>query len=468
MLARTVLDMNATQRRGMFALLIATLALLNVSVAHADTICCRCTNPSDPKTNICINTTASDCVTMPGKSLNANVKKLNCDQVLGPAQCKTDGGMCPTSPVTEGLYAPVAPKPGTSADIKPAPSLDFTLGVPIPGLTFANNLIEQGGYIYTPYFAQYVAAIYRYLIGLSVVAAAIMLVYGGFKYIVASSGAKVQDGKEIMTDAVIGLLLVLGAYTILATINPSTLSFQALRVVNITAHPWLGDEEGNITEALQGKPISVSPPKAAGQTEKPASTATFVLPKAICSGASCKDLCAECVARPDLPTAPGIATQQDLVAIPKSPGLDGTGQLRKEAVDALILAGKAAQSWDGGPYTIKIKDSIRPLSGQVNLACGKFCQGLDKEVGINVATPGGSIHGSGLAVDLELWKDTTKLVSCCTVRSQTTDTKEENAKLMQDIMGSVGWVRYCAEVWHFEWGTDSVPSRSKSCPWPPH
>ena len=84
-----------------------------------------------------------------------------------------------------------------------------------------------------------------------------------------------------------------------------------------------------------------------------------------------------------------------------------------------------------------------------------------------MATPGGSNHGAGVAIDLELWKDKTKLTTAGRKSTQTKDTTKENAKLLQDIMSSVGFVRYCSEVWHFEWGTDSFGKRSKNCPWPP-
>lgn len=461
------IDMRHLLLAALFSLLWTPTSLL------AAGSCCVCT-PAGTTANVCLSTTAGEngpnCASLPGKY--AKLKGYTCVATASDSNCAPPGSassVCNEGPVSIAAYIPK-----TGNETEPTTSIPVTvprLGVPIPGLELSSNVVEKGGYIYIPFFAQYVSGVYRYLIGLSAIAAAIMIVYGGFLYIFGATGAKIKGAKDIIVDALIGLALVLGAYTILATINPDTLSFQALRLQTIRAEPWKGDEEGDLPENIQGQirsmPIPITGPALPPGTSLP-TTGSFVLPKAICKAETCKDLCNGCSPRPDLPSAPGIATTAELVAIPKAMGLDGKGSLRKEAADALVLAGYAAATWPGGPYTIKILDSSRPLSGQVALACGKYCKGLDSEVGINVATPGGSVHGSGLAVDIELWKDKTKLVACCSVAHQTRDTKEENAKLLQDIMGSVGWVRYCKEVWHFEWGTDSIPSRSKTCAWPPN
>lgn len=93
--------------------------------------------------------------------------------------------------------------------------------VQIPGLQFATKIQNPGGNLQVPFLAQYISALYKYLLGASVIAAAIMITYGGFLYITGSSGVQIGDGKAYIVDACIGLGLVFGAYTILGIIAPT-------------------------------------------------------------------------------------------------------------------------------------------------------------------------------------------------------------------------------------------------------
>lgn len=82
-------------------------------------------------------------------------------------------------------------------------------------------------------FGNYIAVVYRYVIGLVGTAAVVMIVYGGFLYLLGSATGDVGKGKQIIQDAIIGLMLVLGSYTILATVNPETLSLKMPEIKTI-------------------------------------------------------------------------------------------------------------------------------------------------------------------------------------------------------------------------------------------
>lgn len=199
--------------------------------------CCKCTTKDDHKTNICIKTTEPDCSAMPAKSSNPQVKTLDCES-LGEAdkgQCRAiTEGVCSKKPADEPSYSAPSNLSESRADASTGSLTPPKLGIQIPGLQFATELVAQGGYLQIPFIAQYIDAIYTYMIGIAAVAAAIMIVYGGFLYIVGSSGVQVQQGKTVIVDAVIGLLLVLGAYTILETINPAAINLNTLSVKYIT------------------------------------------------------------------------------------------------------------------------------------------------------------------------------------------------------------------------------------------
>lgn len=109
------------------------------------------------------------------------------------------------------------------------------LGVPIPGFEFTPaNETDDG--IQIPYMAEYVNAIYRYMTAIVLVIAIVMIVYGGFRYLLAATPMHVSDGKKIITDALIGMVLVLSAYVILNTINPQLTRFQPLVLQNIPSY----------------------------------------------------------------------------------------------------------------------------------------------------------------------------------------------------------------------------------------
>lgn len=201
----------------------------------ASAFCCKCTQTSDPAKNVCLTATEGACSTMIEQSTNSAVKSFTCDgTTLTDEQCKPiyDGGsaLCSGSPVEASSYAVAGPGSVPTKDAIRPP----VLNVPIPGLTFQNVVAVDGGVATIPFLAQYVAAAYRYLLGIVVVAAATAIVYGGFRYILGSTAGSISAGKEIIQDAIIGLLLVFGSHIILITLNPALVDLKGLKVATIS------------------------------------------------------------------------------------------------------------------------------------------------------------------------------------------------------------------------------------------
>lgn len=85
-----------------------------------------------------------------------------------------------------------------------------------------------------PWIANYVTGVYRYAVTVAGLLAGVMFVVGGFQYLTAGGDAsRVSKGRDRITDAVIGLALVLGAYVILLTVNPDLVSLTSLRVQTV-------------------------------------------------------------------------------------------------------------------------------------------------------------------------------------------------------------------------------------------
>jgi type IV secretory pathway VirB2 component (pilin) len=71
---------------------------------------------------------------------------------------------------------------------------------------------------------EYLNMMIRIFIGLCAVLAVIMIVIGGIEYMTTELVSSKEAGKERITQAILGLLLALGAWTLLYTINPNLLN----------------------------------------------------------------------------------------------------------------------------------------------------------------------------------------------------------------------------------------------------
>jgi hypothetical protein len=85
----------------------------------------------------------------------------------------------------------------------------------------------------------FVSTAFNYATGIAAVAAAIMFVWGGLRYIFGSAFQNIKRAKEIMVDASVGLALTLGAMVILRAVNPTTLDLNKLEVFMINKEQFL-------------------------------------------------------------------------------------------------------------------------------------------------------------------------------------------------------------------------------------
>ncbi|MFH1142857.1 MAG: hypothetical protein V1695_04035 [Candidatus Uhrbacteria bacterium] len=74
--------------------------------------------------------------------------------------------------------------------------------------------------------AQYVAAWYQWLLYAGIIIATIMIMIGGVQYMVSKGMGSIDSAKKRIQGAVVGLILLFGAYTILATVNPQLVLLQ--------------------------------------------------------------------------------------------------------------------------------------------------------------------------------------------------------------------------------------------------
>lgn len=106
----------------------------------------------------------------------------------------------------------------------------YTMQVPIPGIgdngviTFSND---------TGAIANYVKGIYNYAVGIVGILAAIMLMVGGFRWILAGGNASsISEAKAMIFAAISGLVLVMTSYIILSQVNPALTEFRITTISN--------------------------------------------------------------------------------------------------------------------------------------------------------------------------------------------------------------------------------------------
>jgi hypothetical protein len=107
-----------------------------------------------------------------------------------------------------------APSATTTPSSNTRPLITPKLSIDIPTVKFTSTIVD--GETRVNYLGDYIAGIYKYLIGVATLIAIVMLMIGGLQYsLFQGSGAKTR-----MKNAVTGLILLLSTYIILATINP--------------------------------------------------------------------------------------------------------------------------------------------------------------------------------------------------------------------------------------------------------
>jgi len=77
-------------------------------------------------------------------------------------------------------------------------------------------------------FADYLSTVYKLAITIGALIAVVMLVTGGVRYMLSESFTDIDKAKTRIKNALWGLLILVGSFLILYTINPNLLNFSAL------------------------------------------------------------------------------------------------------------------------------------------------------------------------------------------------------------------------------------------------
>ncbi len=102
------------------------------------------------------------------------------------------------------------------AETKYAPLPYYKLEIPLGATTVIKDV------------ADYIVIIYKFSLGISAILATILIMFGAMKWITAAgSESAITGARETITSALIGLIIALGSFVLLNTINPNLTTMSA-------------------------------------------------------------------------------------------------------------------------------------------------------------------------------------------------------------------------------------------------
>ncbi|HLD31566.1 MAG TPA: N-acetylmuramoyl-L-alanine amidase [Patescibacteria group bacterium] len=121
-----------------------------------------------------------------------------------------------------------------------SPAADLQITLPGLSLSEPSDIVvqEEAGvdglthkFLYIPFFGEYLAAVYRYGVVVIAILAIVMIIKSGFDWSMSGgSPEKITQAKKRIGEALLGVFLALGSYTVLYSINPELVNFRSLRV----------------------------------------------------------------------------------------------------------------------------------------------------------------------------------------------------------------------------------------------
>ena len=160
-----------------------------------------------------------DCIVNPiSVTRDPETNKITAVQCPGNAKSAKEGDIfvCLVDPVKKLVEAP-SQTPGISGSVRP-----YKLIIPIPCQPLFGGACPT---VETP--AGYIARLYQFGLMIAGLAAFGAIVFGSIQYIASAGNTSLQgDAKDRIYQAILGLILLLGAFLVLYTINPDLVSLR--------------------------------------------------------------------------------------------------------------------------------------------------------------------------------------------------------------------------------------------------
>lgn len=185
----------------------------------------------DPIDNKCTADLKPGAWIVHGENFNSQCA-VDLDQSEGGVivECESNDAVCCKQKDSNGHYMPVckwfnqqpATPTVTGTEVTAERTTYFEPNVSLPTLT---GSLQINGEL----LAKYLGAFYVYFIGVIGILAVVMIIYGGYHYIVSlGNPQRMNQGKEIISGALIGLMLALASYLLLNIINPALVDIRGI------------------------------------------------------------------------------------------------------------------------------------------------------------------------------------------------------------------------------------------------
>lgn len=253
-------------------------------------------------------------------------------------------------------------------------SNDYQLLAPIPigGGSGSVNSVSTNN------FSDYAQNIISFLIGFAAVLAVLMIMFGGFTYMTSEALGGKESGKEMMLNAVYGLLLILASFLILQTINPELLNLN-LNIGSITGTVPAGGGGGGGTQAPP--PSNATPNFTPGPGQLSNSIALDQLRPSgfgVSSTGNCSNR--------NISTCTSLDGLQETTAAGLQQLAEGCSNSNSRQTCSLIISGGTETGHAGGAYSHAsgYKADISYNSGSIN-ALNQYLSGI----GVNTTATDG-------------------------------------------------------------------------------
>lgn len=162
---------------------------------------------------------ASDCIDYCNNELSAGWRYLICtneSEAKPPSNVRCWGETeCTDKGYEWGSELPAECQAGPPEEHFCYPSPEpYSLNITLGGITEVQDL------------GDYTNALYNWMLYAGVIVATVMIMIGGVEWMIGAGRERVDSAKKRITGAIIGLVLLLAAYTILATVNPQLVQLQ--------------------------------------------------------------------------------------------------------------------------------------------------------------------------------------------------------------------------------------------------
>ena len=201
---------------------------------------CYCVSPTNTfGTNTVSNSNSIEACDAYCGSLKAESWKMSCTLLNGAANYEVgQGNVGSTKTAVTAAPAPETPKKDFIVPV---------LNVQIPGFAGFTTPTAAGDDVSVNFLAEYINALYGWVIGAAALVAVVMMMVGGLQYVLSRGKPKyIEKARTRITNAITGLVLLLAAYNVAYLIDPNTTNLKSLSLQTVDYIKIMSTEESPV------------------------------------------------------------------------------------------------------------------------------------------------------------------------------------------------------------------------------